>query len=301
MRAKNDAGPVELDSRTKPGAATMVPGDHHTPCPKPDECLGQNRRGQTRSHIEDRIAGEHSRDVHAEISADLPTHDGQKADRAPSNDLPDRNDNKYADDFLAGLQGPHLSSPAAMPNRASAALPGHDEQHRGHLVVETYDFAALDRQRTPFSRLGIGRAQPVRRRIIVIAIERVAAVAVACPCSWRRNARRLSARARSAPEHRQARPAAHAAGRRWPRRRHRPRPHRGRETAASRRCGRDALRRRQPFPATRRSREHQTPAPAFPRCRRRRRIRVRECDAPGGSSARNAVSRAWREVISRPA
>src|SRR4029077_11513990 len=54
-------------------------------------------RGQTRSHIEDRIAGENSRDFHAEISADLPAHDGQKADRAPSNNLPDRNDNEYAD------------------------------------------------------------------------------------------------------------------------------------------------------------------------------------------------------------
>src|SRR6185369_5948218 len=101
------------------------------------------------------------------------------ADRAPSNDLPDRNDNKYADDFLAGLQGPHLSSPAAMPNRASAVLPGHDEQHRGPLIVETDDLAGLDLQRTPVSGTCINGSQPVQRCIIVISVERVAPLGVA--------------------------------------------------------------------------------------------------------------------------
>ena len=64
-------------------------------------------------------------------------------------------------------------------SRSSAAFPGNDEQHRRHLVVEAFDFAAIDRQRIPVPRIGVGRAQPVLRGIVVIAIERVAAVAIA--------------------------------------------------------------------------------------------------------------------------
>jgi hypothetical protein len=42
------------------------------------------------------------------IGGNLPADDGKKADRAPSNDLRNRENKHYADDFLAGLQEPHL-------------------------------------------------------------------------------------------------------------------------------------------------------------------------------------------------
>ena len=66
-----------------------------------------------------------------------------------------------------------------MPGRASAAFLGNDKQHRRHLVVESFDFTAVDRQRAPFTRLRIGGTQPVLLWIVVIAIERIAAVAIA--------------------------------------------------------------------------------------------------------------------------
>ena len=98
--------------------------------------------------------------------------------------------------------------------------------------------------------LGVGIAQPVRRRIIVVAIERIAAVGVAGLEAGVEIARQASARARSASEPAQAQTSARAAGRHWPRRRHRPRPRRGHETAASRRGGRDASTRPRHFRRT---------------------------------------------------
>src|SRR6478609_7129643 len=62
---------------------------------------------------------------------------------------------------------------------ASNVLPGHDEQHRGHLIIEAHDVAGLDLQRSPVARTRILFAQPVRRRIIVVAIKRVASFGVA--------------------------------------------------------------------------------------------------------------------------
>ena len=97
--AKNDAGPCRKGQQNEAGRGDDAAGDHHAPRPKSDECPGEKRSAQTRGHIEDRVAGEYGRDVHIEVSGDLPAHDGQKADRAPSDDLPDRDDNKYADDF----------------------------------------------------------------------------------------------------------------------------------------------------------------------------------------------------------
>jgi hypothetical protein len=47
------------------------------------------------------------------IGGNLPADDGKEADRAPSNDLRDRKNKQYADDFL-GLKEPHLF--AANPN-----------------------------------------------------------------------------------------------------------------------------------------------------------------------------------------
>jgi hypothetical protein len=47
------------------------------------------------------------------------------------------------------------------------------------LIVETYHLAGIDLQRTPVSGTCIIGSQPVRRRIIVISVERVAPLGVA--------------------------------------------------------------------------------------------------------------------------
>src|SRR5690349_19825714 len=69
--------------------------------------------------------------------------------------------------------------PTAIPNWASATLPGQDEQHIGPLIVETYHLAGLDLQRTPVSGACISGSEPVRRWIIIISVERVAPLGVA--------------------------------------------------------------------------------------------------------------------------
>src|SRR4051794_21874291 len=63
--------------------------------------------------------------------------------------------------------------------KRSEAFAGDHEQHLGPFVVEASDFACFDRHRTPVAGAGVSLAQPVRRRIIVIAIELVAPVFLA--------------------------------------------------------------------------------------------------------------------------
>src|SRR5258706_254648 len=63
---------------------------------------------------------------------------------------------------------------------AMANAARNDKQHRSLFGVKTPDFAALDLQRTPLPCLRVSGAQPVRRRIVIVAIERVASIGVAC-------------------------------------------------------------------------------------------------------------------------
>src|SRR6478609_7001415 len=80
--------------------------------------------------------------------------------------------------LLPGFNDRVLSSQAGS-DPASDVLPGHDEQHRGPFIVEAHDVAGLDLQRSPVAGTRILFTQPVRRRVIVVAVERVASLGLA--------------------------------------------------------------------------------------------------------------------------
>ena len=85
----------------------------------------------------------------SKVGGDLPAHDGKQADRAPSDDLPDRDDNKYADQFHVGLSGFKdrvLSSPAAMRIRRQTLFLAMTNSIGAHLLSKPITSPALDSQ-----------------------------------------------------------------------------------------------------------------------------------------------------------